>query len=53
MNKVKIAVIGNGNIAQCHLDGYMKCEDAEVYALCDINAERLNRTGDKYGVSRR
>lgn len=53
MSKIKVAVIGTGNIAQCHLDGYMRCNDAEVYAICDINEERLNRTGDKYGISRR
>ena len=53
MAKMKVAVIGAGNIAQSHFDSYMKNQDAEVYALCDLNASRLEETGDKYGIQRR
>ena len=53
MSKMKVAMIGVGNIAQSHLDSYMKNADVEVYAICDINPERLNETGEKYGIQRR
>lgn len=53
MSKIKIAIIGAGNIAQSHLDSYKKVEDAEIYAVCDINPVRLNETADKFGIERR
>ena len=53
MEKVKIAMIGAGGIANAHLASYQKVENAEIYAICDINETRLNETGDKYGISRR
>ena len=53
MEKVKIAMIGAGNIANAHLASYAKVENAEIYAACDINEERLNETCDKYGITRR
>ena len=52
MDKVKIAIVGVGNIAQMHLKGYLQNPDAEVYAFCDINPERLKYMGEKYGVTR-
>ena len=53
MEKVKIAMIGAGNIANTHLDSYMKLPNVEIYAACDINESRLNETCDKYGIERR
>ena len=51
--KVKIGLIGAGNIANTHLDSYRHVPDAEIYAICDINADRLKETADKYGIERR
>lgn len=53
MSKVKIAMIGAGNIANAHLEAYTKVEQAEIYAICDINHDRLQETADKYGIARR
>lgn len=53
MSKVKIALIGAGNIANTHLSAYKKVNDAEIYAICDINEEKLNKTADAFGISRR
>lgn len=53
MSKVKIALIGAGNIANCHLESYAKVPDAEIAAICDINPERLNKTADRFGIARR
>ena len=53
MAKVKIALIGAGNIANTHLEAYAKVPDAEIYAICDINESRLNETADRFGIERR
>lgn len=53
MAKVKIALVGAGNIANTHLDSYKHVPDAEIYAICDINPVRLKETADKYGIERR
>ena len=53
MSKVKLAIIGAGNIANAHLDAYKQVADVEIYAACDINPARLNKTCDKYGIERR
>lgn len=34
--KVKIAIIGTGWIAECHIDSYKKMEDVEIVALADL-----------------
>lgn len=52
MNKLKIAVIGVGGISSTHINGYLKNPDAELYAFCDINEERLKYMGEKYGITR-
>ena len=53
MSKLKIAVIGAGNIAHTHLDSYGRNPDVEICAICDFNEESLNITGDKYNIARR
>jgi len=53
MEKVKIALIGAGGIGNVHLESYQHVPQAEIYAICDINEERLNKTADKFGITRR
>ena len=53
MSKVKLAIIGAGNIANAHLEAYQKVADVEIYAACDINPARLNKTCDRFGIERR
>ena len=53
MSKVKIALIGAGNIANAHLEAYCKVPDAEIVAICDINPDRLAKTADRFGIERR
>ena len=51
MKTWKIGVIGCGGIANgAHLPGYAKATGATIYALCDINEQKLNAAGEKYGV---
>lgn len=52
MEKLKIAVVGVGNISCCHIDAYRKNDKVELYAFCDINPERLEYMGKRYGVTR-
>lgn len=49
MSKVKIGVIGTG-IGHCHLEGYAKCPDAEVVAICDIDEARGRKTAEEMGI---
>ena len=53
MSKVKLAIIGAGNIANAHLEAYQKVADVEIYAACDINPARLAKTCDRFGIERR
>ncbi len=50
--KLKIGVIGNGGISGVHLRGYSLNPNVEIYALCDINEEAMNRRAKEYGVTR-
>ena len=52
MKKLKLAVVGVGNIANTHLTSHVKNNRVEVYALCDINPDRLKLMGEKYGITR-
>ena len=52
MNKLKIGIIGAGNIAEVHIEAYRKNPQVELYALCDVNPVRLEEMGRKYGVER-
>lgn len=50
MPKIKIGVIGTGGISNAHLCSYKRNPDVEVYALCDIDKERVEMMAEKYGV---
>ncbi|MEG0767821.1 MAG: Gfo/Idh/MocA family oxidoreductase, partial [Clostridia bacterium] len=52
MEKLRIGVIGTGSISHVHLEGYRKNPHVEIYALCDINDEALQRRAKEYGVTR-
>ena len=52
MGKIKVGIIGVGNISNVHIAGYLAREDVELYAFCDINEKRLIEKGEKYGVTR-
>ena len=54
MAKLRIGMVGAGNIANAHLDAYKKfVPDAEIVAICDINEDRLNETADIFGIEKR
>lgn len=47
--KVKIAIIGCGWIAQCHIDSYKRMPDAEVVAFADIVPGKAKAFAERYG----
>lgn len=50
MSKLKVAVIGCGNIANsAHIPAYMKNPDTEIKYFCDIIPERAQAAVEKYG----
>ncbi|HTX92269.1 MAG TPA: Gfo/Idh/MocA family oxidoreductase [Anaerolineales bacterium] len=48
--KIKIGVIGVGQIGQVHLDNYRSLPAAEVVAIADADPERARAVGEKYGI---
>jgi predicted dehydrogenase len=45
-----IVVIGCGAMAKLHMKGIIATEGAELYGICDSNAERLQSAKDEIGV---
>ncbi len=54
MNKIKLGIVGLGNIGSFHfqnvLDG--KCPSVEITAVCDINAEKLEKVKEYSSITR-
>ena len=52
MEKVRIGLIGAGNIANTHMISYGSVPNAEVVAICDIDVSKAERLAKKYGVEK-
>lgn len=52
MKKLRIGLVGAGNIAKTHLEAYKNVEDAEIVAICDIDPTVLAATAQKYGITK-
>lgn len=51
---IHIAMIGAGRMAnRVHYPSLASFEDVNIGAICDLDAERLHSTADKYGVDKR
>lgn len=51
MNKLRMGLIGAGNIAQsAHLPAYAKLDDVEVVAIADWNLERAKSAAARFGI---
>jgi predicted dehydrogenase len=54
MNKVKVAVIGLGGVAQLvHLPNLSKIKNAEVKSVAEVKPSRLNAVADKFNIKER
>lgn len=51
-DKIKIGMIGVGQIGKHHVEAYRKLPDAEIVAIADINKEEAQRVADDLGVKR-
>jgi len=51
MKKLRVAVIGCGNISVMHLDSARALEEADLVAVCDIKPERAKAAAEKYGTT--
>ncbi len=47
---LRVAVIGLGNIGKTHTRYYAANKDAELVALCDMLADRVDPVAQQYGV---
>lgn len=46
-NTIRVGIIGCGGIAQSqHIPGYLRAEDVEIAALCDVNEGLLQTVGE-------
>ncbi|MCI9627457.1 MAG: Gfo/Idh/MocA family oxidoreductase [Clostridia bacterium] len=52
MEKIKVGIIGVGNISGMHIQAYQQNPNVELYAFCDINEEQLNKRAKEFGISR-
>lgn len=52
MDRVRIGIVGVGNIATLNVPGYLAHDRAEVTALCDPRRDVLERRGREWGVER-
>lgn len=50
-DKIRIGMIGCGQIAQQHMDAYSKLGDAEMVAFADVNETAARTSAEKYGVA--
>ncbi len=51
MSNLKIGVVGAGNIAvNAHLPAYAECDNIEVVAICDLDADRAKAAAEKYNI---
>lgn len=52
MNTVRIGIIGTGGVANYrHINELLKCENAKIVALCDVDENALMRSAEKAGVA--
>jgi len=51
--KLKLGIVGMGAIGAVHAAAHQAVGEAEVRAICDIDAKTLGETGDRFKVKRR
>jgi predicted dehydrogenase len=50
MDKVRLGIIGVGQIGKAHVERYQKLKDAEVVAIADVNEAEAQRVSQAYGI---
>jgi len=52
MDRVRMGIVGTGNIATLNVPGYLEHEQCDVVAVCDPRPEVLERRMTEWGVER-
>ncbi len=50
MKKIRVGIIGCGNISVMHLDSAAGLEQSELVAVCDIKQDRAERAAERYSA---
>jgi predicted dehydrogenase len=50
MERVRLGILGAGNIADMNVGGYLDHPDCDVLAVCDVNAEVAKQAAERWGV---
>ena len=53
MDRVRLAIVGCGNISQLNGPGYLEHPNCEVYALCDPAPGRAEERAKEWGITPR
>lgn len=53
MSKFKFAIAGCGRVATTHIEAILKQDEAEIYALCDVDAVCVENLQKKYNISKK
>src|SRR5215510_9187977 len=53
MDRVRLAIVGCGNISQLNAPGYLGHPRCDVVALCDTDPERTKRRAREWGITPR
>lgn len=53
MKKLRIGLIGAGNIGKVHLEACRALDNVEVAAICDTDPAVLHETADAFGIEKR
>ena len=51
MKKLRVGVIGCGNISERHLDSAQSLDEAELVAVCDVKEDRAKEKAEKYSAT--
>ncbi|MBC8227939.1 Gfo/Idh/MocA family oxidoreductase, partial [bacterium] len=55
--KIRVGIVGAGGVggigrrANSHAGGYQRCQETELVAVADINAERLEQFGQEWEIA--
>lgn len=50
MGELKVGLIGNGSISECHLQAYALNPKVELVAICDLQEDRARESARKYNI---
>ena len=50
MERVRLGVLGAGNIAEMNVAGYLQHPDCDVLAVCDVDADVARDAAERWGV---